>query len=614
MVNKKQLKFLYCILCIALLGFMMPAEILALDNPDGGYIEVFPAPGTSDSVITDNYGTVNYAKTGGTISYNYNRINHLEGAVVGENKSTGIIDSFENGRVENNYGIINKVTNSASVGTNTLSGVIKENFNDIDKNMGTIEKQYSGTVIENYGNIGTVGVSATINKMYEGTITENNGNIDIYPAPEGIITLVKIGTNKKSVKIEADPNNKSSVVIDSNEADAEIFVCAGAECTVIDNAGTIRIEEGGVCNINGTDTGNVFGIPTKPEDGYDYRLILDNVNPSDITFVDFFKKEDGNIYVMNEGPDHNIILSYDTNKYFYPDAVNVNGVIGIKIENTEYSVLDVDNKTFTIHFHTMGEYVHSSGEKHKRKCAGTWMGSECAATFNEESCSKIAATCTSKAKCEKCGTEYGQMLSHSYNWVWEKGKHKQVCSQCGDILNTGNCSYGEWIIDSEAKVGVKGRKHRVCSVCQGVENATIPAKSDNGNKKPDNGQAGNEQDTNPIKENIAQGVKLRPDKGDIKKADSSDSKSEVEISSNSERSDKENEITDSADTNPDSGTAIDGSEVLVQESNEPENLEKKGEVASSNKSKTGIIVGIAVLVTGVAAGCFFTFSNKRSGR
>ena len=62
-----------------------------------------------------------------------------------------------------------------------------------------------------------------------------------------------------------------------------------------------------------------------------------------------------------------------------------NDVIAIRIENSDYSVLDDVNKTFTVHFHTMGEYEHSSGEKHVQKCGGNWKGSECTATFNEES-------------------------------------------------------------------------------------------------------------------------------------------------------------------------------------------------------------------------------------
>ena len=480
-MKKKQLKIVKLILCLTISAFMMPVEALAMDNPTGGNISVFPVPGNPDTVIKDNYGTINYAKSRGVISYNHYHINHLEGATVGENKSTGIVDEFASGRVENNYGTINKITNTASVGTNTPGGVIKENFNNIDKNMGTIEKQYSGTIKENYGNVGTIGLSATIEKLYEGTITENNGSVVISPAPRGILTVVKIITNKKSVKIEPDTGGKSSVVVDNNESGAVLHVCAGADCTVIDNAGKIEIEEGGVCNIKGKNTGEVVGEPTTPTEEYNYRLILDNVeNLSDITFVDFFKKDGNEIYVMDGGSDHNIILSYDTNKYYYPYAVKIMGVMGIKIENTDYSILDDVNQTFTIHFHTIDEYVPTSEGKHKGKCG------ECAATFNEESCSLIPATCTHKAKCEKCGTEYGSVSPHSYIWVWENGNHKQVCKQCGDIQDIGACSYGEWIIDREAKAGVAGKKHRVCSICKGVENATIPPKPKNGKKKTDN--------------------------------------------------------------------------------------------------------------------------------
>ena len=435
MMKKKQLKFVKFILCVTISAFMMQTEALAMDSPTGGFIEVFPVPGNPDTAITNNYGTINYAKTNGSISYNYNLIIHLEGATVGENKSTGTIDQFAAGRVENNYGTINRINNTASVGTNTPGGVIKENSNSVDKNMGTIENQYNGTIKENYGNVGNIGASANIEKLYEGTITENNGSVVICPAPEGILTVVKIVTNKNLVRIEADTGEKSSVVVEKNELGAVLHVCAGADCTVIDNAGTIEIEKGGICKIAGKNTGAVSGeAPVIPGDNYNYELILDNVNLSDITFVDFFKKTEGKIYVMDEGQDRNIIVSYDTDKYYYPDATVINDFIAISIDDSEYSVLDNYNKTFTVHFHNTGEFVSSPGEEHThmRKCGGKWNGSICTATFNKEA-----------------------------------------------------CSYGEWIIDREAKAGVEGKKHRVCSLCNGVENATIPAIPNNGKEKTD---------------------------------------------------------------------------------------------------------------------------------
>lgn len=511
--------------------------------------------------------------------------------------------------------------------------MIKENFNNVDINFGTIEKQYSGAISENYGNVGTIGESASIEKLYDGTITENSGNVVIYPAPEGILTTVRIVSNKKSVRIEADPNGKSSVVIDKNESGATLYVCEGAECTVIDNAGTIEIEAGGVCNIKGANSGVVTGETTNPGEGYDCRLIFDNVDISDITFVDFFKKDGDNIYVMNEGPDRNLILSYDMNKYYYPEAVEINGLMCIEIKNSDYSILDDANHTFTLHFHTMGEYVHSSGEKHKRKCGGNWNGSECTATFYEESCSLIPATCTNKAKCEKCGTEYGSMEPHSYTWERGDGKHKQVCSQCGDIMNSGDCSFGEWIIDSEAKVGVEGQKHRVCSVCNGVENATIPAKTDSGNKKNDKRQGGNEQDTtptkeddlpvinpaaedvvknaNPAKKSTAQAVKT-PSKNDvIQKEDSADTDVSGETENNSDGRDEEPQTVDSVDTASDSEAAVDDSESSEQAMAEIEDTGNAETLSVSGDSKIGLIVGIAACATAAATIGFVILSRKR---
>ena len=513
----------------------MPIEALAMESPEGGYIEEFPVPGNDDTVITNNYGTVNYAKTGGRISYNYYQIKNLEGATLGENKDTGVIDIFLSGRVENNYGTINKVSNTASVGTNTPNGVIKENFNNVDKNLGMIENQYSGIIAENYGNVGTIGASAKIEKLYEGTITENSGEV----------------------------------------------------------------------NGNHTISG----------EQYNYQLILDNVAPSDITFVDFFKKDDNNIYVMGGGQDSNVIVTYDKNKYFYPDAFEIDGVIGIRIENSDYSVLDDENKTFTIHFHTMGDFVSSSDGKHKQKCSGTWNGSECTATFNEES-----------------------------------------------------CSYGEWIIDSEAKVGVAGKKHRVCSVCNGVENATIPAKPDNGNKKDDNsqggnGQGGNEnpsgtenrqgnsseniaskdinlnradtsqvinptmtdtsQDINPTMTDTAKGTNsTKPNKVQVTKSIQKN-KSNSDLEGNTDNYDEreEEDETDSMNTDSVSGEdtysgetseeTVDDTDMIEQETELTAVSENDGTVLSSSNSRIGMIVGVSVCATVAAIAGFFIISQRK---
>lgn len=554
MVNKKQLRIINFIMCLAITAFTMPIEAVAMDSPTGSYIAEFPMPGNPDTVITDNYGTIDYAKTYGSISYNYYLIKNLEGATVGENKSGGIIDQFIAGRVENNYGTINKVNNTASVGTNAPSGVIKDNFNNVDKNVGKIENQHSGTIKENYGNVGTIGQGAKIEKLYEGTITENSGTVDIQPAPEGILTLVKIGTNKGTVRIEADSEKKSSVVIDSNDTGATLYVCSGADCTVTNNAGTIEIEEGGTCNIVGTNSGTVNGTHTTSGEEYNYKLILDNINSSDITFVEFFKKVGDEIYVKGEGQDCNVIVAYDTNRYFCSNALQTQGVMCIPIENTEDSTLDSTNHTFTIHFHT-------------------------------------------------------------YSWVRGNGKHKQVCAGCGHTESVGDCSYGEWIIDSEAKVGVAGRKHRVCSVCSGVENATIPAKADNGNKKADsNEQGGNEPDIKPTKnddtqvvnstkKNTTQVVNALSDSDAILKVDNANS--DEETNSNSDGRDEEMQTVDSMDIASDSETAFGDLESSEQEMDETAGLEN----GESGKSKIAVIVGVSAFATAAAAG-YFVFSRK----
>ena len=114
MMNKTQLKIINFIMCLSTIAFMMPIEVRAMDSPKDGYIEEFPVPGNSDTVITDNYGTINYAKTGGAISYNFYLINNLEGATVGENQYSGTI--------KENYGNVGIIVGVFAFATAATAG------------------------------------------------------------------------------------------------------------------------------------------------------------------------------------------------------------------------------------------------------------------------------------------------------------------------------------------------------------------------------------------------------------------------------------------------------------------------------------------------------------
>ncbi len=70
------------------------------------------------------------------------------------------------------------------------------------------------------------------------------------------------------------------------------------------------------------------------------------------------------------------------------------------------------------------------------------------------------ATCTAKAKCEVCDTEYGKMLDHKY----------------------------EWVIDKEPTATEEGSKHEECTVCKAKqnENTAIPKTETNSPQTGDN--------------------------------------------------------------------------------------------------------------------------------
>ncbi len=70
------------------------------------------------------------------------------------------------------------------------------------------------------------------------------------------------------------------------------------------------------------------------------------------------------------------------------------------------------------------------------------------------------ATCTEKAKCEVCNTEYGELLDHNY----------------------------EWVIDKEPTANEEGSKHEECTVCKAKrnENTAIPKTETNSPQTGDN--------------------------------------------------------------------------------------------------------------------------------
>lgn len=93
----------------------------------------------------------------------------------------------------------------------------------------------------------------------------------------------------------------------------------------------------------------------------------------------------------------------------------------------------------TAHAYT---YTNLGNDKHKAVCAHN-----AAHTLSEDNCSGGTATCIAKATCLKCGTAYGDTLSHSWtDWTYDADAfisigHYRTCTVCNPGGSTGATGY-----------------------------------------------------------------------------------------------------------------------------------------------------------------------------
>ncbi len=70
--------------------------------------------------------------------------------------------------------------------------------------------------------------------------------------------------------------------------------------------------------------------------------------------------------------------------------------------------------------------------------------------------------------------EFPHVHKASGNWISNDTEHWKLCS-CGEKMESGEHSFGEWKVIKEAAVGAKGEKARQCEVCGFEEKQDIPA-------------------------------------------------------------------------------------------------------------------------------------------
>lgn len=122
------------------------------------------------------------------------------------------------------------------------------------------------------------------------------------------------------------------------------------------------------------------------------------------------------------------------------DKENLHGTINGKDAIIEFNqALGSDSVeisyVFSVENHDFSQYVSNGDGTHKVVCK------DCGATqegHDKDACSGGTATCKVKAKCSKCGEEYGELATHTFKWIIDKAatttatglKHEE-CSVCG---------------------------------------------------------------------------------------------------------------------------------------------------------------------------------------
>ena len=119
----------------------------------------------------------------------------------------------------------------------------------------------------------------------------------------------------------------------------------------------------------------------------------------------------------------------------------------------------------------------------------TWENGVC--TVCQYPCTHTGgeATCTSKAVCTICNSQYGELNSNNHNpaseWTQENGKHYHICQNgCGTHLNEDNCTGGTATCTSKATCSVCGHEYgdyRAHDLT--VHNAKEPTCTETGNSQ-----------------------------------------------------------------------------------------------------------------------------------
>lgn len=110
-----------------------------------------------------------------------------------------------------------------------------------------------------------------------------------------------------------------------------------------------------------------------------------------------------------------------------------------------------------LHTHTYGNTYESDNSGHWRTCdCGNISPKEDHNYVNDPVLGYGVCVCGKDNVPHDCQSADGK-------WYTESNKHYQICGKCGEKIQEGNHTYGNWIYDAE-----NGTQSKICSACQNV--------------------------------------------------------------------------------------------------------------------------------------------------
>ena len=133
---------------------------------------------------------------------------------------------------------------------------------------------------------------------------------------------------------------------------------------------------------------------------------------------------------------------------------------------SEYGELNQDN-------HTPSTTWTNANGQHYHTCLNG-----CDTKLDTANCSGGSATCTTKAKCDVCKSEYGEVLGHIYqeNWCSDEDFHWHEC-ECGEKSDVAAHSWDNGIVTKEPTTKEEGERVFTCNDC-GIQKIESIAKKE----------------------------------------------------------------------------------------------------------------------------------------